>query len=217
MPYRLTERGLLRREAMRTRILAAARDLFARQGYQATTLRQVVERAGTSIGNCYFYFADKETLLRALVEEISGEVDSVIDRAVAEIPSGAARLAISVYVAVTYSLQNPALGRIVFVEAPQARPRTLALSHYVERIGRILKTTPGLVGNLDPNLAAHAWQGAVFQVLEGATTGAVRADAAELGRFLARWNLQALGLSRQTIESALQYLETFVARGRRPS
>ncbi len=51
MPYRLTERGLERREAMRARIMTSASALFAIQGYQATTLRQVVEQAGTSIGN----------------------------------------------------------------------------------------------------------------------------------------------------------------------
>ena len=56
---------------MRMRILNAARELFSGQGYQATTLRQVVDRADTSIGNFYFYFTDKEALLRALVEEIS--------------------------------------------------------------------------------------------------------------------------------------------------
>jgi len=213
MPYRTTERGLLRRDAMRARILAAARRLFASQGYQATTLREVVEQAGTSIGNCYFYFADKEKLLEALVEEVNSEVGAVIDRAVAEAPpSGAARLAVSVYVGVVYALQNPALARLAFMEAPQARPPTAALA---EQARRIFKSAPGLVGSLDPHLAALAWQGAMFQVLEATASGTIAADPDQLGRFLARWNLQALGLARQTIESALQYLETFVAgRGR---
>jgi AcrR family transcriptional regulator len=211
MPYRLTERGQLRRDAMRMRILAAARELFASQGYQATTLRQVVEQAGTSIGNCYFYFTDKEALLHALVEEISVEVGAVIDRAVADVPLGPGRLAIAVYVGVTYGLQNPALGRIVFLEAPHARPRTIALAHYVERISRIFEAMPGLTDGLEPQLVAHAWQGSVFQVLEAAATGTLTAPPAVLGRFLARWNLQALGLAPDTIDRALLELDGFVA------
>ncbi len=217
MPYRLTARGLLRRDAMRTRILAAARDLFASQGYQATTLRQVVERAETSIGNFYFYFTDKEALLRELVEEISAEVGAVIDAAVAEMPLGPGRLAVSVYVGVIYVLENPALGRIIFVEAPQIRPRSIALAHFVERIQRVFEATPGLVDGLDPRLAAHAWHGAAFQVLEAATTSTLTAHPRELGRFLTRWNLQALGLPAQTVESALKDLDAFIAAGGTPS
>src|SRR2546425_11549934 len=57
MPYRVTERTEQRRQAMRKRIITAARDLFVRQGYQPTTMQQIVQEAGTSIGNCYFYFS----------------------------------------------------------------------------------------------------------------------------------------------------------------
>src|SRR5258708_25765530 len=88
MPYRLTERGLERREAMRARIMTSASALFAIQGYQATTLRQVVEQAGTSIGNCFFYFVNKEALLGPLVAETSAELVPMIEPAPAELPPG---------------------------------------------------------------------------------------------------------------------------------
>jgi AcrR family transcriptional regulator len=210
MPYRLTERGLERREAMRARIMTSASALFAIQGYQATTLRQVVERAGTSIGNCYFYFVNKEALLSALVADTSAKIGAMIDEAVAELPPGPGALAISVYLGVTYALENPAIGRLLFVEAPQASPRTVALDYYVERARRIFAAQPGLGGTPDVNLLAHAWQGVVFHVLEAATTGGVKSPPAEVGRYLARWNLQALGLPRATVRGALQQLERFI-------
>lgn len=55
-----TERG----EETRRRILRAALDLFREKGYDATTMRAVAERAGVSLGNAYYYFASKETLLQ---------------------------------------------------------------------------------------------------------------------------------------------------------
>ncbi len=114
--------------------------------------------------------------------------------------------------ATTYALENPAIGRLLFVEAPQASPRTVALDHYVERARRIFAAQPGLGGTSDVNLLAHAWQGVVFHVLEAATTGGVKSPPTEVGRFLARWNLQALGLPRPAVQKALYQLERFIER-----
>ena len=215
MPYRLTERGRERRVAMRARILTSAAELFATHGYQATTLRQVVERAGTSIGNCYFYFDNKEALLDALVMETSAEIGAIIDEAAGQVAPGPGALAISVYVGVTHALENPAIGRLLFVEAPRAISRRVALEFYVERARRIFAAEPGLGGTHDVDLLAHAWQGVVFQVLEAATTGGVKSPPAEVGRYLARWNLQAIGLPRAAVQRALQQLDRFI-ESRRP-
>ncbi|MCP4298457.1 MAG: TetR/AcrR family transcriptional regulator, partial [Proteobacteria bacterium] len=72
-----------RREDRRKTILVAAMGLFTHFGYEKTTMQQVVEAAGTSIGNCYFYFPNKEALLHALVEELIQnvwvEVEDLID------------------------------------------------------------------------------------------------------------------------------------------
>lgn len=47
---------------MRAAIVAAASALFASVGYEATTMAEVATRAGTSIGNVYKYFSNKEAL-----------------------------------------------------------------------------------------------------------------------------------------------------------
>ena len=47
----------------RERILAAAVDLFATQGYDATSVTQVIDRAGLTKGGFYHHFASKDTLL----------------------------------------------------------------------------------------------------------------------------------------------------------
>jgi AcrR family transcriptional regulator len=48
----------------RARILEAALALFRERGYDATTMRAVAERSGTSLGNAYYYFESKEHLLQ---------------------------------------------------------------------------------------------------------------------------------------------------------
>lgn len=61
-------------KAVRTRaqLVAAARGLFAEHGYQATSVAQIIGRAGVSFGTFYQYFRDKSEVLAALVVEYVG-------------------------------------------------------------------------------------------------------------------------------------------------
>jgi AcrR family transcriptional regulator len=56
-------------ERSRRAVLDAALHLFAHQGYRATTMRQVADRAEVSTGNCYHHFPDKDAIFRALIDE----------------------------------------------------------------------------------------------------------------------------------------------------
>ena len=50
-------------QSARERVLYAAVALFARQGYDATSVAQVITRAGVAKGGFYHHFASKEALL----------------------------------------------------------------------------------------------------------------------------------------------------------
>lgn len=52
-------------------VLAAARVLFFEQGYDATSIDQVIARAGVSKGGFYHHFASKDDLLEALAELVA--------------------------------------------------------------------------------------------------------------------------------------------------
>lgn len=53
----------------RAQIVAAARDLFARSGFDATTTREIATAAGISDALIYRHFPDKQALLRAIVDD----------------------------------------------------------------------------------------------------------------------------------------------------
>ena len=52
-----------------TRIRAAARALFAKHGFEATTAREICERAGIGTGTLFLYVRDKRELLFLTFEE----------------------------------------------------------------------------------------------------------------------------------------------------
>lgn len=58
-------------EQSRRQVLDAALRLFSRQGYRATTMRDIADAAGTSTGNVYHHFPHKETIFRTLLDEFS--------------------------------------------------------------------------------------------------------------------------------------------------
>src|SRR5918911_2712663 len=62
-------------EARRARIEEAARELFIKRGFHATSMRDIAEGAGTSLGNLYNYYRTKEDIL----ESIIGRYQKVID------------------------------------------------------------------------------------------------------------------------------------------
>lgn len=65
-----------RTERSRARILDAALELFAHQGYRGTNVREIAGRAGVSTGNVYHHFPDKESIFRTLLEHYWEELAS---------------------------------------------------------------------------------------------------------------------------------------------
>jgi AcrR family transcriptional regulator len=56
-------------ERSRRAVLDAALYLFSHQGYRATTMREIADRARVSTGNVYHHFPDKDAIFRALLDE----------------------------------------------------------------------------------------------------------------------------------------------------
>ena len=66
------ERRERERQELRTRILDAARELFAEEGYDAVTMRRIADRIEYSPTAIYFHFRDKHALMRELCDEDFG-------------------------------------------------------------------------------------------------------------------------------------------------
>lgn len=58
-----------RSERSRSQILRAALKLFSRQGYRATSMRDIALAAKVSTGNVYHQFPDKETIFKTLLDQ----------------------------------------------------------------------------------------------------------------------------------------------------
>src|SRR5689334_2573040 len=70
MAMMVPRRRALQAEQTRRDIIAAARQLFAADGYQATTMKAIGEAAGVSVQTVYDSVGSKASLLLALNDEL---------------------------------------------------------------------------------------------------------------------------------------------------
>ncbi|WP_313544173.1 TetR/AcrR family transcriptional regulator [Leifsonia aquatica] len=71
------------RERKTAEILAAARELFLRDGYAGTTIEAIAASAGVSKATVYSNFADKDALFVELLEVVTGEAGGILRSATA--------------------------------------------------------------------------------------------------------------------------------------
>lgn len=63
-------------------MMQSAVHIFAEKGYQAATIRDIVNAADVAIGTFYFYFPDKETLFIHLYEETGDFLVQTLQQAI---------------------------------------------------------------------------------------------------------------------------------------
>lgn len=132
-------------EGRRQAILEAAIELFLAQGFAATTLDAVAQRAGVAKGTIYLYFADKEALFRALVQDMVGPVIGAAETAApafaGPFPVLARQLVLG-FVRQVLQTDRRRLLQLVLTEAP--RFPWLAEIYWQEVVSRALATIRGV-------------------------------------------------------------------------
>ena len=194
-------------EKRREEIITAARRLFANQGYEKTTMKQVVEEAGTSIGNCYFYFSNKMDLYQGVVDAVNQEISGLVVAAIVQMESPHEKLAAAVYFGVMAVLKLADSAALILTGTDHPEIRHIILDHYTKRVYRFLKRNPVVTGKMDLDMIAVAWQGAMFNLIERHVKEESQKDAREVARFLVGWNLRALNTSENAITEARRNVE----------
>ncbi len=116
---RLSQASRQRRESekqeLRHAILQAASDLFVERGYEGFSLRQVAERIGYSPTTIYLYFADKDSLIFALLDDAFDQFGTALRQATDPITDPLAKLEALGRAYVRFGLTHPLHYQVMFV------------------------------------------------------------------------------------------------------
>jgi len=90
-----------RRGDTRARIQRVALELFAEQGYERTSLREIAERLGVTKAALYYHFKSKEDIVRSFTEDHFARLDALVEWAKEQPPGpGTGREIIERYVSI---------------------------------------------------------------------------------------------------------------------
>ena len=203
MVYRTTSRGMALREASKSRILAAAAALFATKGYDATTMQDIVRKARTSIGNAYFYFHNKEAVMRAVLESAFLRIFDANEKRSGHIPDGPERVGAIIALNVTSMLT----ARREMLDVLLADSRVSLVQELgdlsVGRWIRLLSLGFPERDRRELELVAAAIWGVNRATVERVARGQLRLETKEIVAFLVRWTLRALDVAPKRIDSII--------------
>jgi Transcriptional regulator len=80
--------ALKKSEATRLRVLEMTSELFRRNGYQATSMRDIAAAVGMKSGSLYYYYESKEALLAAILNDSIDAHIAKIKQAIDALPPG---------------------------------------------------------------------------------------------------------------------------------
>lgn len=115
MPAKLTKAEQTRRT--RRAILDRARQLFAAQGYAATSTEEIISELGVTRGALYHQFGDKLGLFQAVVAEAYGEITAHVGRQIQPFTDPWEQLVKGCQAFLEVAQQDD-LRRLIFTEAP---------------------------------------------------------------------------------------------------
>jgi len=75
-PFTVAVKTLRERQAEATRqlLVSVARELFTEKGYAATSVEEIIQRAGVARGALYHHFNGKDALFRAVYDEVQADI-----------------------------------------------------------------------------------------------------------------------------------------------
>jgi AcrR family transcriptional regulator len=180
-------------------ILAAARKVFARRGFDGATVDEIADAAGLAKGTVYLYFPSKrEIYLEALRQGLSGLMDD-IKRSVAAVSSPADKVRAFIETRVRYAEQNRDLVKIYHSEFGNfgaAHVNRECRSLYLEQV-KLLEAV----------LEEAAARGRIRSV----RTGAAAFTISEMIRGLILQRL--FGWSRESVANDVEFLLDMIWRG----
>ncbi len=163
------------RDARRQSLIDAARDLFAKKGYHATTVDDITRAAGVAKGTFYLYFDEKREVyyevirgFMTLIMEIGGAVGDAPENPLEFLlrAEAAAQRLMEIFV------ENYELARLAYRESMGMDPELESMvRNFYREIAEVevrnIKTgiELGMIRDVDPMLVAYAHIGMVERVL----------------------------------------------------
>jgi AcrR family transcriptional regulator len=159
---------------LRSAILDAARHLLVVAGYREVSMRDVARRVGCSVSSIYLYFANKDALIHALIDEGFGRWYEAQLLAESGASTAREKLERTCRAYIQFGVENPEYYEIMFMFHPGRMGRYP--KELYRRARRSMDHLAGVLAEYAPSLGsasgeeAHVAAAAVWSTLHGVTS-----------------------------------------------
>ncbi|SHK39197.1 TetR/AcrR family transcriptional regulator [Desulforamulus aeronauticus] len=118
MAYRQTNKVMEKLQSKKKEILKAAREVFAENSYQGTSIKTIAQKAKIATGTFYLYFTNKDALITMIVEEMFHELLECIKHERAHFTDGFDKLQASMEACIKLFVKEKNMAKILLVQVP---------------------------------------------------------------------------------------------------
>lgn len=190
-------------------ILSAAKKLFLEQGYHATTVRQIVQEANTSMGNLYFHFPNKLSILKVISKEFITILRNQIEKVHNYRFSPELGFALDFRMGYVNTLENPKLSQLwcIIQNTPEVHKYSL------ENKKKRLRTFFGdLIPAEELDLLAIAIQGISDSIFQQKREGQLIENPIMLSNMIIDYSLRLLGYPRDKIKRTIIKVDKIIKK-----
>jgi len=152
-------------QEIRDRLIEAARELFARDGFDAASVRDITARAHANLGAITYHFGSKEALYHAVIERFATPLADRLAEISTETGPPLERLATALWVFMDHIWSRPEMPRLMVRELasdrPLAEPVARVIRRNMESLSRIVSDgqRDGTIRAGEPHLMAMSIAG----------------------------------------------------------
>ncbi len=114
-------------------LLTVGRHMFAEQGFDATSLRDLTTSAGANLGAVTYHFGSKQQLYDAVLDQLFGQFADCVEAAAAESGPAAERIPRIVHAIFAFFAEHPEAPQLILRELARAGSAPSAVIPYARR------------------------------------------------------------------------------------
>ena len=190
-------------------ILQTAKKLFAKNGYENTSVRQIVLKAKTSMGNLYFHFPNKQSILKVICKEYVNILRNQIKRVHDLSFRPEIGFALDLRIGYITTLEHPNTSQVF--SAAQTIPEIHEYSLENKRL-RLKTFFDDMIAPDEINYLAIAIQGIADGIFDQKRAGNLNEKSSVLSNTVIDFSLRLIGYSTSEIAKTIAEVDEYIRK-----
>jgi AcrR family transcriptional regulator len=190
-------------------ILNAAKMLFLENGYHSTSVRQIVKEANTSMGNLYFHFPNKMSILKVIAKEFIEILRNQIIKIHGLGFTPEMGFALDFRIGFITTMEDPKLSQLWCIVQNTPEIHRYSLENKKKRLNTFFADR---IQEEELEFMAIAIQGIADAMFQQRREGRVTQNPIILSNTIIDYSLRLLGYSKEQIRSTILEVEEYIQK-----